>query len=287
MTVYLHFDEITLDCTNRFYAPNNEVSSVFCNLMIPERGEDGTQTIQKPWLGGYCPNTVFSETPHEDCVEQIKNQVSAMLEPYNITIVTERPSQNPYTMIVVAKGKSPTNLPSTTGPYVCGVTFENTIGMIWAESVYEKLNPGCVTLASNGLTRYMTRYILTILGMPLNTNETSVMSTDPNAAWCRSTLEECGERASDYYDDRCTEEDELNHVYCPDQYIRETLTGACSFVLTQCGGEHPQCCAGHGTVCSDVTDTNDTPVCCRPSGAEFTFSASECCSQTATGIVCN
>ena len=256
--------------------------------MIPDRGEDGTQTIQKPWLGGYCPGTLLSETSHEDCVGQIKNQVSALLEPYNITIVTERPSQSPYTMIVVAQGQSPTNLSSITGPYVCGITFENTIGMIWAESVYDELILGCVTNATGGLVRYMARYVLTILGIPLNTNTTSVMSTDPSAAWCSATLDECGEQASDYYDDRCTEEDALNYAYCPDQYIKETLTGACSLLRTQCGGEHPQCCSGHGTVCSDSTDnTNGTPVCCRPSGAEFTFSSLECCSQAATGLVCH
>ncbi len=293
VTVYLNFDGVTLNCTNRFYAPNNEVASDFCDVMIPDRGLDRKQTIEPvlPWdLSGYCPRTVPGS--RVSCAEQIHEKVSEMLEPYSITVVTERPRRGPYTMIVVEKGLSPTNISSTTGPYVCGVALENAIGMIWAETAYEMRPSGCGFKAFDMLVRYMTRYILTTIGTPLNTNETNVMSANLSEEWCSSTLssrlEDCGEKASDYYDDGCTEEDALNHVYCPDQYVKETLPGACSFPLALCNGEHPQCCEDQGTICSGLPNSNDPPpLCCRPPGAEFTFSELECCSRTATGIVCN
>lgn len=190
VTLYVNMDGQTINCGDKFYAPEGIVSASHCSAL---RGEYREIKLKGFGLGGYCVPFVSDD----DCKDSVITKIKELFPQKNILITRERPSETPYSMIVVAGETHPEDVIARSISTKCGQFQENSIGIVWSDTVYWKAfnSLGCTFGTLDYLVRVIVHEFAHTLGVPHNSGEiteedspsTHLMMKEPDDNFCSAT----------------------------------------------------------------------------------------------------
>ena len=190
VTLYVNMDGQAITCGEKFYAPEGVVSSSHCGAL---RGEYRKTKFKGFGLGGYCAPFVSDD----DCKASVITKIKELFPQKNIFITKERPSETPYSMIVVAGESHPEDVIARSISTKCAQFQENSVGIVWSDTVYWKAfnSLGCTFGTLDYLVRVIAHEFAHTLGVPHNSGEiteedspsTHLMMKEPDDNFCSAT----------------------------------------------------------------------------------------------------